>query len=69
MGIALLMHRALFGRGVIRTSVLIPYGIITVVAAFTWQFAFQPDTGFVNQLPFDLRRHSTGSAGGSAPSR
>jgi multiple sugar transport system permease protein len=36
----------------VRTSVLIPYGIVTVVAAFTWQFAFQPDTGFVNQLPF-----------------
>ena len=38
--------------GVVRTSVLIPYGIITVVAAFTWFFAFHPDTGFVNQLPF-----------------
>jgi multiple sugar transport system permease protein len=52
MAIALLMHRAIFGRGVVRTSVLIPYGIVTVVAAFAWQFAFQPDTGFVNQLPF-----------------
>ena len=52
IGIALLMHRALFGRGTIRTSVLIPYGIITVVAAFTWQFAFQIDTGFVDKLPF-----------------
>ena len=52
MAIALLMHRAIFGRGAVRTSVLIPYGIVTVVAAFTWQFAFQPDTGFVNQLPF-----------------
>ena len=52
MGIALLMHRAIFGRGVVRTSVLIPYGIVTVVAAFSWQFAFPPDTGFVNSLPF-----------------
>ena len=52
MIIALVMHRAIFGRGVIRTSVLIPYGIITVVAAFAWQFAFAPDTGFVNSLPF-----------------
>jgi len=51
MLIALVMHRAIFGRGVIRTSVLIPYGIVTVVAAFSWQFAFAPDTGFVNQLP------------------
>jgi len=52
MAIALLMHRAIFARGVVRTSVLIPYGIVTVVAAFAWQFAFQPATGFVNELPF-----------------
>lgn len=51
MAIALVMHRAIFGRGLVRTSVLIPYGIVTVVAAFAWQFAFAPDTGFVNQLP------------------
>jgi multiple sugar transport system permease protein len=48
MLIALVMYRAIFGRGAIRTSVLIPYGTITVVAAFAWQFAFSPDTGFVN---------------------
>ena len=51
MAIALVMYRAIFGRGVVRTSVLIPYGIITVVAAFAWQFAFSPETGFVNNLP------------------
>lgn len=51
MAIALVMYKALFGRGVVRTSVLIPYGIITVVAAFAWQFAFASDTGFVNNLP------------------
>ena len=52
MGIALVMHRAIFGRGVVRTAVLIPYGIVTVVAAFAWFFAFDPATGFVNGLPF-----------------
>ena len=51
MAIALVMYRAIFGRGAIRTSVLIPYGIVTVVAAFSWQFAFDPATGFVNNLP------------------
>jgi multiple sugar transport system permease protein len=51
MIIALVMYRAIFGRGAIRTAVLIPYGIITVVAAFSWQFAFAPDSGFVNNLP------------------
>jgi multiple sugar transport system permease protein len=51
MTLALVMHRALFGRGLIRTSVLIPYGIVTVVAAFAWFFAFDPNSGFVNGLP------------------
>ncbi|HKH43574.1 MAG TPA: sugar ABC transporter permease, partial [Thermoanaerobaculia bacterium] len=51
MAIALIMHRAIFGRGVVRTSVLIPYGIVTVVAAFAWFFAFDPASGFVNHLP------------------
>jgi multiple sugar transport system permease protein len=52
MGIAIIMHRAIFGRGVVRTSVLIPYGIVTVVAAFAWFYAFDPSSGFVNHLPF-----------------
>jgi multiple sugar transport system permease protein len=51
MVIALIMYRAIFGRGLVRTAVLIPYGIVTVVAAFAWFFAFNPDTGFVNNLP------------------
>jgi multiple sugar transport system permease protein len=51
MLIALVMHRAIFGRGIVRTVVLIPYGIITVVAAFAWQFAFASETGFVDSLP------------------
>jgi multiple sugar transport system permease protein len=47
---ALLMHRAVFGRRTVRTAILIPYGIITVVAALAWKFAFDPTTGFVNAL-------------------
>lgn len=48
--LAYVMHRALFGRSVVRASILVPYGIITVVAAFAWRFAFDPTTGFVNGL-------------------
>jgi multiple sugar transport system permease protein len=51
MIIALVMHRAIFGRGLVRTSVLIPYGIVTVVAALAWFYAFDPGSGFVNSLP------------------
>lgn len=50
---AMVMHRVIFARGVIRTSILIPYGIITVVSGFAWQFAFSQNNGFVNQwVPF-----------------
>jgi multiple sugar transport system permease protein len=45
---AMVMHRIIFARGVMRTSILIPYGIITVVSAFAWQFAFSLNNGFVN---------------------
>lgn len=46
---ALVMHRIIFGRGPVRTAILIPYGIITVVAAYAWQYAFALDSGFVNR--------------------
>ena len=51
MVIALVMHRAIFGRGPVRATILIPYGIITVVAAFAWKYAFDPTSGFVANLP------------------
>ena len=51
MAIALVMHRAIFGRGPVRAAILIPYGIVTVVAAFAWRYAFDPGTGFVQGLP------------------
>jgi multiple sugar transport system permease protein len=48
MLLALVMHRAIFGRGAVRTAALIPYGIVTVVAAFAWRLAFsQAEGGFV----------------------
>ncbi|AVZ71300.1 ABC transporter permease [Streptomyces lunaelactis] len=48
--LALVMHRAIFGRGVVRTAILIPYGIVTVVAAYSWQYAWTPDTGYLAAL-------------------
>lgn len=47
MGLALVMHRALLGRGTVRTVILVPYGIVTVVAAFSWQYAWTPGTGYL----------------------
>ena len=48
--IALAMAKVLDGRGLLRTIVLIPYSIITVVSAFSWLYAFATDTGFVDPL-------------------
>jgi multiple sugar transport system permease protein len=51
MLLALVMHRAIVGRGLVRTASLIPYGIVTVVAAFAWRLAFSnADGGFVPAL-------------------
>jgi multiple sugar transport system permease protein len=46
---AMVMYRIVFGRRTVRTAILIPYGIITVVAAYAWQYAFALDSGFVNE--------------------
>jgi multiple sugar transport system permease protein len=48
-GFAWVMYRIIRGRSLIRTAILVPYGIITVVSAFVWRYAFQLDSGFVNQ--------------------
>lgn len=48
--IALAMEKVIRGRGPLRTIVLIPYSIITVVSAFSWFYAFATDTGFIDPL-------------------
>ena len=50
MALAVVMYRTIFGRGVVRTAILIPYGIVTVVAAFSWQYAWTPGTGYLSAL-------------------
>ncbi|MDQ3576061.1 MAG: sugar ABC transporter permease [Actinomycetota bacterium] len=50
MALALVMHRTMVLRGLIRTVALIPYGIVTVVAAFSWRYAWTQDTGYLAQL-------------------
>src|SRR3954453_23390668 len=47
MLIAQAIYRAIFARTAVRASVLVPYGAVTVVAAFAWKLAFDPTTGFV----------------------
>ncbi|MEV4537174.1 sugar ABC transporter permease [Asanoa sp. NPDC049518] len=50
MALAWVMFKTLVGRGIVRTAALIPYGIVTVVAAFSWKYAWTPDTGYLAKL-------------------
>lgn len=47
MLLAIVMHRTIIGRGLVRTSALVPYAIVTVVAAFSWRFAWTQDLGYL----------------------
>lgn len=52
LALALVMHRSLIAKGAVRTVVLIPYGIVTVAAAYSWYYAWTPGTGYLaNLLP------------------
>ncbi|MGY4870242.1 carbohydrate ABC transporter permease [Mycolicibacterium elephantis] len=52
MALALVMHRTIFGKGVVRTAILVPYGIVTVAASYSWYYAWTPGTGYLaNLLP------------------
>lgn len=47
MLLAIVMHRTIVGRGLVRTSALVPYAIVTVVAAFSWRFAWTEGLGWL----------------------
>ena len=52
LALALVMHRTIFAKGLVRAAVLIPYGIVTVVASYSWYYAWTPGTGYLaNLLP------------------
>jgi multiple sugar transport system permease protein len=50
MLLAFVMYRTLFGRGTVRTAALIPYGIVTVAAAWGWQYAWTPGQGYLSSV-------------------
>jgi multiple sugar transport system permease protein len=50
LGMAMAMHAAFKGQGLLRTVVLVPWAVLTVVTAIMWQTIFDPNLGFVNQI-------------------
>lgn len=61
---ALVLHRAFRGRGLVRASVLVPWAIPTAVTSVLWRWMLQPD-GIVNHLT----GHTTLWTGSQWPAR
>jgi multiple sugar transport system permease protein len=50
MAMALAMHSAFRGQGLLRTVVLVPWAVLTVVTAMMWRTIFDPTLGVVNTI-------------------
>ena len=50
LAMAMIMHAAFKGQGLLRTVVLVPWAVLTVVTAVMWKTIFDPNLGFVNTL-------------------
>ncbi len=64
MLLALAMHRTTVVRGLLRSIGLVPYAIVAVVAAYSWQYAFSLNSGWIPKvlgLSSDPLSHTFGS--------
>src|SRR5215211_6440799 len=50
LAMALAMHAAFKGQGILRTVILVPWAILTVVTAFIWRSLFESPQGLVNAV-------------------
>ncbi|HEU4643183.1 MAG TPA: sugar ABC transporter permease [Gemmatimonadaceae bacterium] len=50
LAVALVMHRAARGRGILRAALLVPWAIPTVVAGLLWRFMFDGRASIANAL-------------------
>jgi multiple sugar transport system permease protein len=50
LGMALAMHAAFRGQSLLRTVVLVPWAVLTVVTAIMWRTMFVSPYGFVNTI-------------------
>src|SRR6476661_2898174 len=50
LGMALAMHAAFRGQGLLRTVVLVPWAVLTVVTAVMWRTMFVAPYGFINTI-------------------
>jgi len=50
LAMAMAMHSAFKGQGILRTVVLVPWAVLTVVTAIMWRTMFDSPLGFVNTV-------------------
>jgi multiple sugar transport system permease protein len=50
LGFALLLHQSFRGRGILRTIILIPWAIPTIVSAKVWKLVFEYTYGVLNVI-------------------
>jgi len=60
IGMALMLNVAFRFRTLLRSIVLLPYAILTVVSAITWRTIFDPDLGLVSTLLSSLGATDSG---------
>jgi trehalose/maltose transport system permease protein len=68
LAIALLLHRAFVGRGLVRAAILIPWAMPMVVSTRIWDWMLNDQFGLINKLLVDLGFISKGIAWTADPS-
>jgi trehalose/maltose transport system permease protein len=54
LAIALLLHRAFFGRGLVRAAILVPWAMPMVVSTRIWDWMLNDQFGLINRILIDL---------------
>ncbi|EHK79196.1 ABC transporter integral membrane protein [Sinorhizobium meliloti CCNWSX0020] len=68
LAIALLLHRAFLGRGIVRAAILIPWAMPMVVSARIWEWMLNDQFGLINKLLVALGLVENGVAWTADPS-
>jgi len=67
LGVALVVHQAFRGRGLVRAAILIPWAIPTIVSAKMWAWMFHDQFGILNDMLISLGLIDSGIAWTARP--
>ncbi|MBD6614650.1 sugar ABC transporter permease [Komarekiella sp. 'clone 1'] len=60
LGIALVLNQAFFGRGIVRTTAILPWALPTALIGLAWAWIFNDQFGIVNDILLRLGLIQTG---------